>query len=88
MTLGVPVEELNAMKVAMAELRTEMRHLSHDVKNLTLKLDAVPSVREVEALEKRLNKVEGHLTKAAWAIIGAWISGIGVVFSIFTKAGQ
>jgi hypothetical protein len=87
MGVGVSVEEINTMKVMMAELRKDMQYLSHDVKNLTMKLDALPTIKDVEAMQKRLDHVESNMNKAAWAIIGAWISGIGVVVSIFIKSG-
>jgi hypothetical protein len=80
------IGELNGVKVAMAELRVEVRHLTRSVEYLSTKLDSAPNAKDIAALDVRLTKVEANLSKAAWAIIGAWVSGIGVVLTYIIKA--
>lgn len=80
-----------ALKVEMAELRTDVRHLSHDMKNLAQKLDAVVTRRELEQIHerrderhdehhRRLTELEDHRDKLVWGIVSAWLAGLGVVF--------
>jgi uncharacterized coiled-coil protein SlyX len=79
------VKELNEVKVVIAELRTQVGYLADNVKTLTQKLDQAPNARDVVALETRLAKVEANLNKAAWAIIGAWVSGLGVLITFLLR---
>ena len=64
---------------------TEMKHLAHDVKNLTQKLEGYPTRRELEAAESRISLLETTQRKVAWAIITAWISGLGTVGALIAK---
>lgn len=66
-------------------MTTEIKHLAHDVKNLNTKLDAYSTRRELEAAENRITSLERNQNRAAWAIIGAWLSGFGVVGSLVLK---
>jgi hypothetical protein len=83
------MSENNNLEVALAKLEgtvtTEIKHLSHDVKNLSQKLDAYPTRRDLDAVEARVSVLETAQRKAAWLIIGAWISGLGVVGSLLLK---
>jgi hypothetical protein len=81
-----------ALLVEVAELRNDLKHFGHDVKNLSAKLDAYVPRAEIEmrstAFNARLTKVEDNISKAAWAIAMSWIAGLGVfgsVLSIFKK---
>ena len=67
------------------EMRAEIKHLGHDVKNINAKLDAYPTHRDLKAVENRVSVLEAAQRKAAWLIIGAWISGLGVVGSLLLK---
>jgi hypothetical protein len=82
---AVVAAELNSVKVVIAELRVEVKHLANSVQSLSYKLDNAPNIRDVAAVEVRLSKVEANLNKAAWAIIGAWVSGIGVVLTFLLR---
>ena len=91
---------LAKIQIEMAQMRgeviTELKHITHDLKNLAQTItgmvtraeinDKVAAHRDVHAaLDARLVLVEGSIRKAAWAIIGAWISGLGVVFGLIFK---
>lgn len=39
----------------------------------------------LERSELRQDRADGHISKAAWAIVTAWLSGIGVVVSLLMK---
>jgi hypothetical protein len=81
-----------ALLIEVAELRNDLKHFGHDVKNLSTKLDAYVPRAEIEmrsaSFNTRLTKVEDNISKAAWAIAMSWIAGLGVfgsVLSIFKK---
>jgi hypothetical protein len=79
----MPEEHATELKIAIAELRTDLRHLSHDVKNALMKQEAFVPRRDMESknddIEARLASLESNQTWAARAIIGAWIAGAGVI---------
>lgn len=89
--------EITGLRVDLAafrgELGAEFKNLSHDVRNLTQQMQAQPVLyvprREIEqmhtAMDKRVGSLEGNMNKAAWAIIMAWVAGLGVVATLVTK---
>lgn len=88
---GIKVE-LAAFK---GEVITELKHLGHDVRNLTQGMQLFITRREVDDihqrridahkdLENRVDKLEQNQARAAWAIIAAWLAGIGVVVKGWT----
>lgn len=78
-------DQVQKLQVEMAGLRADIKYLSQGVRTLTQKLELTPTPRDYEALNDRLTKAEGNLNKAAWAIITAWIGGIGTVFWMLVR---
>lgn len=93
-------DQYTDLKTAVAELKgtvvTEVRHLAHDVKNLSQRIEAVMPRQEAEAkhagmasnhlhLEKRVEKLENNISRITWAIVMAWLGGLGVAASIGKK---
>lgn len=87
---GIKVE-LAAFK---GEVITELKHLGHDVRNLTQGMQLFVTRREVddihqrrkeahEDLEDRVDNLEKNQSRAAWAIILAWIGGLGVTLKVW-----
>lgn len=52
---------------------TEIKHLAHDVKNLTMKLEAYPTRRDLDHVESRVKALEDHRK---------WIWTTGVTFAL------
>lgn len=85
--------EMTAVKIQMAEFLTEIKHISHDVKGLTMKMDAQAGLfvprKEIEstnaAFDGRVKRIEENMSKAAWAIIGAWFAGLVTVATVAKK---
>lgn len=79
----MPDDAATELKVAIAELRTDVRHLAHDIKNALMKQEAFVPRRDMDekhdSIEARLASLESNQTWAARAIIGAWIAGAGVI---------
>lgn len=67
------------------EMRAEVKHIGHDVKNINAKLDAYPTHRDLKAVETRVSVLESAQRKAAWAIITAWLGGLGTVGALIAK---
>lgn len=82
-------EKATNLEAAFARLEgvvtTEIKHLAHDVKNLTMKLEASPTKREMEAAETRIDALEKNQSRVAWAIITAWIGGLSTVGALIAK---
>lgn len=87
-------DEHNDLKVAVARLETaltmgmknvekSMADLAHDIKNLRMSLQSFVPRSEIDAkvqtVADRVKNIEDDLTFYKRAIIGAWISGFGVV---------
>lgn len=72
-----------------ATVSSDLRHLVHDVKNLKMSLEAFMPSKQInekhdamderhDALAERVKVIEGHISRGAWAIVLAWVAGIGV----------
>jgi hypothetical protein len=79
---------IGALREQVIELRNDLKHFAHDVKNLSQIMAAFPSKGELDAkhdsLSARLKQVEDNMNKAAWAIVLSWIAGLGVVGGVAT----
>lgn len=58
---------------------TEIKHLAHDVKNITAKLDAYPTKRDLDAVSLRVDGVDERIR---WA----WRTGIVFAASVVGSA--
>lgn len=76
-----------------AEVLNELKHVAHDVKNIVQAQSQLVTRREMDdllgrrddqrsALADRVQGLERNQNRAVWAIILAWVSGIGVVFKM------
>jgi hypothetical protein len=78
-------ESATNLEAAFARLEgvvtTEIKHLSHDVKNLNQKLDAYATRRDLDALDGRVSNIEDDRRWMARQFWGIWISGFGVVIA-------
>ena len=63
------------------EMRSEIKHLGHDVKNINAKLDAYPTHRDLKAVENRVATLEDDKRWIVRSFWGVWISGLGVVIA-------
>lgn len=85
--------DAHSLEVQIAELRgvvvTRLDNLTHDMKNMAMSMTALVPRREVEEvhkrredahheLEKRVDQLEATNRKVTWAIIVAWLAGLGV----------
>lgn len=75
----MPEQNATKIEVALAEVRNDLKHLAHDVKNALQKQEGYVTRREHEASDERISAIESNQTWAARAIIGAWIAGAGVI---------
>ena len=79
----MPDEPITEIKIAIAEVRGDLRHLAHDIKNALQKQEAFITRREAneksEVLEERIVSIESNQSWAVRLIVGAWIAGAGVV---------
>jgi hypothetical protein len=67
------------------EMRSEIKHLGHDVKNINTKLDAYPTHRDLKVVENRVAHLE---EKAKWTFrtgIGFALSVIGSAIAAYLK---
>lgn len=69
--------------LARIDERTE--NIQHRVRSIEMKFEGYATTRDLKHAIDRLDAVEANIAKAAWAIIGAWISGFGVVLSMLLK---
>lgn len=71
------MSEDNKLEAAFARLEgvvtTEIKHLSHDVKNINQKLDAYPTHRDLKVVSDRVETLEEKLK---------WIWRTGVSFAL------
>lgn len=90
--------DAHSLEVQIAELRgvvvTRLDNLTHDMKNMAMGMNALAPRREVEELherrkeahqelEKRVEQLEATNLKVTWAIIVAWLGGLGVAVKTF-----
>lgn len=90
-------EDGNDLKTAFARMEgvvtTELKHLRNDVEKLGTRLDAqaalfVPRTefeQDKVSQDREIRDLKSNQAKAAWAIILAWLSGLGVVASLAMK---
>lgn len=82
-TGGAEVSDANKIEAAFARLEgvvtTEIKHLSHDVKNINQKLDAYPTQRDLSAVRDRVASLEDSRSWLIKSVMWAWICGTGVV---------
>jgi hypothetical protein len=85
--------EIAALK---AQVLNELKHVAHDVKNIIVAQSALVSRREIDdllarrddardALADRVAGLERDRSRAFWAIVTAWLSGLVVAFKVFTS---
>lgn len=85
-----PPGTLTEILITLARIEERQQAASanadHRHANLKMALDAFVPRAELEqrhkAVDKRLDTIEGNMNKAAWAIIAAWVSGLGVVATL------
>ena len=68
------------LRVAVAELRIELREARHDVKNLTMGLENVVTQREFGEAKERISKLEAIWSKILWGIALSWLGIIATAF--------
>lgn len=72
-------ELASAFSEFRGEMRSEIKHLGHDVKNINAKLDAYPTHRDLKAVENRVAVLEG---KSRWL----WNTGVTFALSVIGSA--
>jgi hypothetical protein len=86
--------DVESITTKLAVVENEMKNLAHDVRGFGMALQQLVTRREVddhqkhraethEALKERVKALEANQAKAAWAIIGAWLAGLGVAAKVF-----
>jgi outer membrane receptor for monomeric catechols len=79
---GLDVNDGNKLEAAFARLEgvvtTEIKHLSHDVKNINQKLDAYPTHRDLGAVVTRVESLEEKTT---------WNYRAGISFALTLTGG-
>ena len=77
------MSEGSNLQAAFARLEgvvtTEIKHLSHDVKNLNAKLDAYPTRRDLEAVSDRVEDLED---RHKWL----WRTGFSFALTVLASA--
>lgn len=72
------MSDIQQLNVEIAELRKDIEYLSHDIRNLTQRLEAMPTLRDYNELKERVIKTEANMSKAGWAVITSWLALLGM----------
>jgi hypothetical protein len=74
-------------RVHIAELRGDLRRTQADIKNLIQALAALPTSRDLRAIEARIESLESSRDWVVKAVVGAYVAGTGVVALFSRKLG-